>query len=101
MATVWTLKCTSSGMETTIMIEDAVLGDTWTAVSPEDWDVPRGRVGNLGQPTLFLFNGTSTPHQLVDFRRSTEPQDTGTGTKSAIDGNFPGGDFNWICTAKE
>jgi hypothetical protein len=62
MATTWTVHCESSGSETELKLEDAILNDTWTAVIATDWDVPEGKIANFGQPILFLGNGTGTPH---------------------------------------
>ena len=105
MATIWTLDCENSGKHTSLKLEhtffSGIFSDTWTAVTPSDWDVPGGKTPNFGQPVVFLSNGTGTPHQLEGFTTSTKVDDTGTGTKNAIDGDFPIGDFNWTCTAKD
>ena len=98
MATVWTLKCVSSGSETAIEVKDDA---TWKALTPSDWDVAGGKIANFGQPILFLGNGTGTPHQLRDISKRTGLNDAGSGTKNALDGDFPGGDFKWTCTGRK
>jgi hypothetical protein len=104
MSTTFTLKCTSGTATTLIQVTHSIIPlpfqDTWAAVTPADWDVPGGNATNLGQPVVFLSNGTGTPHQLDGFGTNTQVNDTGTGIKNTIDeGNFPGGNFNWVCTA--
>ena len=98
MSTKWTLSCVSSGSETSIEVTD---GGTWKALTPSDWDVPGGNVVNYGQPTTFLGNGTPTPHELRGMSKRTLLNDTGEGTKKALDGAFPLGDFKWTCTGKK
>jgi hypothetical protein len=103
MSTTFTIQCKNGADTTLIKVTHSIVPlpfqDTWAAVTPTDWDVPGGNAANFGQPVVFLTNGTGTPHQLNRFGTRPQVNDSGTGTKNSIDGNFPGGDFNWVCTA--
>ena len=105
MSTTWTLACTNGDKETAIEVTDAIsfgVAGAWKALTPSDWDVPGGAISNYGQPVLYLAASTSTPHELRDFKKTTSrsTNSTGSGTKNSLDGHFPEGDFEWICTRR-
>jgi hypothetical protein len=75
--------------------------DTWQAESPSHWDTAGGAISSWGSGNTHL-TGPFGPNSIVldGFGKGTKKNDTGSGTKSYVDGSFPTGDFTWICTAK-
>ncbi len=108
MATIYKLACTSSdGSEATIEITDKLnfpgFNDEWRCLEGEAFfgRPAAGKVADWGRApgeSTTLSTGLFNPHRLADFKAGIEKGASGSGEKCTLDGSFPSGAFDWVCT---
>ncbi len=108
MATIYKLACIGSDdSEANIEITDKLnfpgFNDEWRCVEGElVFGSPAGgKVADWGRTpgeSTTLSTGTATPHRLIDFKAGIAKGARGAGEKCTLDGSFPSGSFEWVCT---
>jgi len=104
MATIYKVEVTaSSGASVDIAIIDSLNplpgSDAWEVDDAIWFGRKSGPVASWGAGNSILTMGAGDL-TLEGFRKSTEPDDHGKGSKNTLEGRFPDGELAWTCICK-